>query len=78
MMSSSLDKTKPLSEYPMGSPEDSEDRNEFVESDAGQVTPEAKRAGYGHSTKPEGHPMGGHNVDARNQYTVRPKRGSSF
>lgn len=43
------------------------------------ATPEAKKAGYGYSFTGEGdHPMGGHNVDARNQYTVKMPRGSSL
>lgn len=49
-------------------------------ADAGsQATPEAKRAGYGYSYCGENdHAMGGHNIDARNQYTVKPPRGSSL
>jgi hypothetical protein len=44
-----------------------------------QATPEAKRAGYGYSFQPEGSAaMGGHNIDARNQYTVKMPRGSSL
>lgn len=43
------------------------------------ATPEAKRAGYGYSYVGEhDHPTGGHNVDARNQYTVKMPRGSSL
>lgn len=43
------------------------------------ATPEAKRAGYGHSYVGENdHPMGGHNMDSRNQYTVKMPRGSSI
>ena len=44
-----------------------------------QATPEAKRAGYGYSFVPEGQSKtGGHNIDARNQYTVKMPRGSSL
>jgi hypothetical protein len=44
-----------------------------------QATPEAKRAGYGYSFVGEhDHPTGGHNIDARNQYTVKMPRGSSL
>ena len=43
------------------------------------ATPEAKRAGYGYSFQPEGSSKsGGHNIDARNQYTVKMPRGSSL
>lgn len=46
---------------------------------AEQATPEAKRAGYGYSFQPEGSSKtGGHNIDARNQYTVKMPRGSSL
>jgi hypothetical protein len=43
-------------------------------------TPEAKRAGYGYSyvAGGVGSPMGGHNIDARNQYTSKLPRGSSL
>ena len=44
-----------------------------------QATPEAKRAGYGYSFVPEGQSKtGGHNIDSRNQYTVKMPRGSSL
>ena len=44
-----------------------------------QATPEAKRAGYGYSFVPEGQSKtGGHNMDSRNQYTVKMPRGSSL
>jgi hypothetical protein len=44
-----------------------------------QATPEAKRAGYGYSFVPEGSSKtGGHNIDERNQYTVKMPRGSSL
>ena len=43
------------------------------------ATPEAKRAGYGYSFEPEGNSKtGGHNISARNQYTVKLPRGSSL
>jgi len=46
---------------------------------ADQATPEAKRAGYGYSFVGENdHPMGGHNIDSRGQYTVKLPRGSSL
>jgi hypothetical protein len=44
-----------------------------------QATPEAKRAGYGYSFQAEGSSKsGGHNIDSRNQYTVKMPRGSSL
>jgi hypothetical protein len=43
-----------------------------------QSTPQAKRAGYGYSANKGGSAMGGHNMDSRNQYTVRVPRGSSL
>lgn len=44
-----------------------------------QATPEAKKAGYGYSFQAEGSAaMGGHNIDSRNQYTVKMPRGSSL
>lgn len=68
-----------------GSPSASETKSNRPEAgvggaDAGsQATPEAKRAGYGYSYVGEnGSSMGGHNIDARNQYTVKPPRGSSL
>jgi hypothetical protein len=77
-MADTLDKKHSISEPSFGSPAGSQKNFQREDSDAGQVTPEANRAGYGHKTKGEGHPMGGHNVDARNQYTVKLKRGSSL
>lgn len=47
--------------------------------DSDQATPEAKRAGYGYSSAgPNNSPMGGHNINERNQYTVKLPRGSSI
>ena len=67
-----------------GSPADSEAHSDRPDPGVGGApddfaTPEAKRAGYGYSFQPEGSaPMGGHNIDARNQYTSKPPRGSSL
>lgn len=67
-----------------GSDKDSEARSNRVEPGVGGApddfaTPEAKKAGYGYSFQPEGSaPMGGHNIDARNQYTSKLPRGSSL
>jgi hypothetical protein len=69
-----------------GSPSDSENNPTFrpedgVGGDGGsdQATPEAKRAGYGYSFQAEGvSASGGHNIDSRNQYTVKMPRGSSL
>jgi hypothetical protein len=63
---------------------DGEDQSNRPEAGVGgapddSATPEAKRAGYGYSFQPEGSaPMGGHNIDARNQYTMKLPRGSSL
>ena len=67
-----------------GDPADSESHSNRPEPGVGGApddfaTPEAKRAGYGYSFVGENdHSMGGHNIDARNQYTVKVPRGSSL
>lgn len=70
--------------YDFGSPSDSENNptkelpgSALVSSDD-QACPEAKRAGYGFQSNKGGSAMGGHNIDERNQYTVKMKRGSSL
>jgi hypothetical protein len=80
--------TKPTSESQAGgggNPTSSPDKagnsqlNLFrIDTDAGQRTAEGSRAGYGCEPKAEGHPSGGHNIDAHNQYTVKMPRGSSL
>lgn len=81
----SNDLARPAGVPKAGSPGDSEAESTRMTSGVGrtpdddQSTPEAKRAGYGFSfTGETDHPMGGHNMDERNQYTVKMKRGSSL
>lgn len=70
--------------YTFGSPADSENNptkelpgSALVPNDD-QSTPEAKKAGYGYQEHKGGSAMGGHNMDARNQYTAKMPRGSSL
>lgn len=75
----SLDRSHSTSEPAFGPAEESEAKSGYSDTQD-HATPEAKRAGYGYATVPggQGHPMGGHNMDAKNQYTVKVKRGSSL
>ena len=78
------DMSRSLPPYSFGSPADSENNptkdlpgSALVPADD-QATPEAKKAGYGYQANKGGSAMGGHNIDARNQYTMKVPRGSSL
>jgi hypothetical protein len=81
------DLASPFKPYTFGDAADSEAHSDVAglpgvggAGDAEQATAEAKRAGYGHQfiKGGQGSPFGGHNMDERNQYTVKMKRGSSL
>lgn len=78
------DQSKPAGVPKFGDAANSERESNRAEPGVGGApddfaTPEAKRAGYGYSFQGESdHPMGGHNIDARNQYTAKLPRGSSL
>lgn len=78
------DLASPLSKPDFGSPAESEANSDRPIPGVGlqpgddQSTPQAKRAGYGYSANKGGSAMGGHNMDSRNQYTVKVPRGSSL
>jgi hypothetical protein len=78
------DLASPNPPYDFGSPADSENNptkelpgSALVANDD-QSTPQAKRAGYGYAPHKGGSAMGGHNIDSRNQYTMKLPRGSSL
>ena len=78
------DRSRPANVPTFGDAASSELHNERTSPGVGgapdsAATPEAKRAGYGYSYVGESSPsMGGHNIDQKNQYTVKLPRGSSL
>lgn len=79
------DQARPFPAPKAGNPSDSEnnpvrDYDDALAGSEDTALPEAKRAGYGFSEARGGanSPMGGHNLNDRNQYTIRMPRGSSL